>query len=71
MVWGFFAGQVIERQGLPRGRTPKIGCSADQVYSQSREARKHFHSDNAWARARARDLAIEYLEISALIPYAG
>ena len=32
-----FAGQVIERQGAPRARTPKIGCSADQVYSQGRQ----------------------------------
>src|ERR1700730_6181142 len=32
-----FAGQVIERQGVPRARTPKIGCSADQVYSHGRQ----------------------------------
>jgi hypothetical protein len=32
-----FAGQVIERQRVPRPRTPKIGCSADQVYSQGRQ----------------------------------
>jgi hypothetical protein len=32
-----FAGQVIERQAAPRARTPKIGCSADQVYSQGRQ----------------------------------
>jgi hypothetical protein len=32
-----FAGQVIERQRMPRAKTAKIGCSADQVYSQRRQ----------------------------------
>src|SRR6202049_710202 len=31
------AGHVIERQGRPRPETPKIGCRADQVYSQGRQ----------------------------------
>ena len=35
--FAIFAGQVIERQGVPRARAPKIGCSADQVYSQGRQ----------------------------------
>src|SRR3954462_9914703 len=32
-----FAGQVIDLQGPGRAKTPKIGCSADQVYSQGRQ----------------------------------
>src|SRR5271154_4729325 len=32
-----FAEQVIDRQRMPRAKTAKIGCSADQVYSQRRQ----------------------------------
>src|SRR5438270_11277744 len=32
-----FAGQVIDLQGPGRAKTVKIGCSADQVYSQGRQ----------------------------------
>jgi hypothetical protein len=32
-----YAATVIEQQGVLRARTPKIGCSADQVYSHGRQ----------------------------------